>query len=215
MQADDDGKVFIGDLDKVELLKALWLNAKPAAYFNGCRSPLLIPPFNAADAQKAVLKYVDYFCGRCIKSDLSGDYAHPGGYDRDWGRGAFADVVKLQRVKKTPLPDLPVYGYHDHGPTEVFTSVTKKDAVFVTRFKDDGTYEAFENLNGIEYYERDQKIAGDLFEYLRERYCKQQDRDSDVCLLCKKPNYRPVQAPAPAPLMCVHCGTYLKPLSAK
>lgn len=92
---DSDGKIYIGDLNKVDLLKALWDNAKPAAFygFSGRAAPSL----DEASATAAVSKYIDYFCGRCIKSDLSKDYAGTWGYDRDYGSGSFACIVNKVR----------------------------------------------------------------------------------------------------------------------
>lgn len=55
------------------------------------------PPFNEEQAKKAVTQYIDYFCGRVIKSDLTGDKVDPRGYDRDNGQGAFQSVVDRLR----------------------------------------------------------------------------------------------------------------------
>lgn len=55
--------------------------------------PYRAPKFNEAEAQEAVLEYIDYFCGRAIKCDLSGDIANPNSYDLDAGAGAFQRVV--------------------------------------------------------------------------------------------------------------------------
>ena len=84
--------VNISGIDKVQLLKALWLNAKPASFFGG--SGTTPPIFNEARASSAVKDYIDYFDGRCIKTDLSKDAANPRLYDRDWGNGAFEKVVR-------------------------------------------------------------------------------------------------------------------------
>jgi hypothetical protein len=61
----------ISGLDKVKLLKGLWENTKPAAYFAQYNQPA--PSFDEKLAQEAVKKPIDYFCGRAIKLDLSGD----------------------------------------------------------------------------------------------------------------------------------------------
>jgi hypothetical protein len=75
---------------------------KPAAYFTF--NPSKAPPFNNEEAKKAVKGYIDYFCGRCIKSDLSGDTADTSLYNRDAGSGAFEKIVEemqkdLKKIK--------------------------------------------------------------------------------------------------------------------
>ena len=75
--------------DKVNLLYALWNNVLPARFFAG-RSP---PSFDRRRAATAVLSYIDYYDGRCIKCDLSGNEVNPRLYDRDAGPGAFARVL--------------------------------------------------------------------------------------------------------------------------
>jgi len=82
--------INIAGINKVAL-KALWISSKPAAFFTF--SGAMSPPFNEADAITAVTSYIDYFCGRLIKTDISGDIANPWGYDRDFGSGAFQRVV--------------------------------------------------------------------------------------------------------------------------
>jgi len=84
-------EVDISGLDKVVLLKALWQEQKPAAFFTITR--FQAPGFNDEEAAEAVKKYIDYFRGRAIKSDLSGDSVNPFGYDRDAGSGSFAKIV--------------------------------------------------------------------------------------------------------------------------
>lgn len=78
------GKISIKGLNKIALLKALWENMRPKAFFNS---------FDVKSAEKAVKSYIDYFNGRCIKCDLSGDEVDPWLYDRDAGAGAFQKIV--------------------------------------------------------------------------------------------------------------------------
>ena len=87
----------ISGLDKVELLSQLWQNNKPASFFK--TTTLVMPPsFDRKRAEAAVTEdYIDYFCGRCIKCDLSGDTVNPWGYDRDMGQGSFDRVVSRMR----------------------------------------------------------------------------------------------------------------------
>ena len=87
--------VNISGLSKVMLLERLWTRMKPAAFF--AYNPSLTPSFNKEEAKKAVEGYIDYFCGRCIKSDLSGDTANISLYNRDAGKGAFEEIVKKMR----------------------------------------------------------------------------------------------------------------------
>ena len=84
--------VDISGVDKVELLRSLWKNSNPAIYFtmNGINPP----HFDEQKAKNAVTKYIDYFDGRCIKTDISGNTASPHMYDRDYGQGKFAEIVE-------------------------------------------------------------------------------------------------------------------------
>jgi hypothetical protein len=87
--------IDIKGIDKVILFKNLWQNQVVAGFFTNM--PYLAPKFNEAEAQEAVLEYIDYFCGRAIKCDLSGDTAHPKMYDLYAGAGAFQRVVNSLR----------------------------------------------------------------------------------------------------------------------
>jgi len=91
------GKISIKGLNKIALLKALWENMRPAAFFNSF-DVILAPPFDVKAAEKAVKSYIDYFNGRCIKCDLSGDEVDPWLYDRDAGAGAFQKIVDGLRL---------------------------------------------------------------------------------------------------------------------
>lgn len=51
------------------------------------------PKFDKNDAKKAVKEYIDYYCGRLIKCDLSGDKVDPIAYDYEFGNGTFARVA--------------------------------------------------------------------------------------------------------------------------
>ena len=78
----------IKGIDKESLLEALWTHAKPASF-----SGRLSPPFDHAGAKQACKAYIDYYAGRCIKTDISGDKVDPSLYDREYGIGSFASVV--------------------------------------------------------------------------------------------------------------------------
>lgn len=87
--------VNIQGIDKVKLLEALWKKSQPAAFF---RMQGISPPsFNMNEAQQAVKGYIDYFNGRVIKCNLSGDEVDVWGFDRDNGNGAFQSVVDSLR----------------------------------------------------------------------------------------------------------------------
>ena len=91
--------IDITRIDKVLLLKTLWVNAKPAAFFDSLAAP--DPPgWNEASAKVAVTKYIDYFQGRCIKADLSKDVVTHQLYERDWGQGKFEKSVNSLKKAK-------------------------------------------------------------------------------------------------------------------
>ena len=83
--------VNISRINKVILLKALWQNSKPAIFFT--RSSISPPQFDDKAAELAVKSYIDYFQGRLIKTDLSGNTASPSLYNRDYGNGSFESIV--------------------------------------------------------------------------------------------------------------------------
>jgi DNA polymerase elongation subunit (family B) len=91
------GHVSIAGINKLVLLRILWHNQKMAGFF--ANMPMTAPAF---DETKAILDIekgpIDYFCGRAIKCDLSGDTANPEGYDSDAGQGTFARCVALVRA---------------------------------------------------------------------------------------------------------------------
>jgi predicted HAD superfamily Cof-like phosphohydrolase len=57
----------------------MWKNQRVASFFAGGSGP----SFNNEEADKAVDKYIDYFCGRAIKADLSGDSVNSCAYNQD------------------------------------------------------------------------------------------------------------------------------------
>ncbi len=85
--------VDISGLNKVALLYNLWINQKVIA-----PAYMEIPIwFDDETAVKAVTKYIDYFNGRPIKTDISRNIASTWLYDRDAGKGRFAHVVEMMR----------------------------------------------------------------------------------------------------------------------
>jgi len=87
--------VDIQGLDKIELLRRLWTKqcvASALALTGG-------PPFNENNAGKAVnTGFIDYYCGRAIKTNLSGNTANTALYNRDAGHNAFETIVKEMRA---------------------------------------------------------------------------------------------------------------------
>lgn len=93
--------INIKDIDREELLYQLWLKQGPAPYFSMMgRQP---PPYDRAAAKASADRhgYVDYACGRCIKTNIFGeDEVDPSLYDRDAGAGTFKRVVDELRGKE-------------------------------------------------------------------------------------------------------------------
>lgn len=83
--------IDIRGIDKIKLLHLLWDAQNVAGFYRNM--PMIAPRFDQFEAETAVTKYIDYFCGRCIKTDLSGDTVDPDMYDRDAGPGMFAAIV--------------------------------------------------------------------------------------------------------------------------
>lgn len=91
-----DSKIDISGIDKIELLRALWTRQIVAAFFRFSEIPP--PDFDESIAEKTIHDgYIDYFCGRAIKADLSGDILDPRGYDRNAGAGRARESVASLR----------------------------------------------------------------------------------------------------------------------
>ena len=89
-------EIDITGLDKVKLLHELWNGQIIASFFTF--KPTMAPKFKEEEAHQAVQGYIDYFCGRCIKTDLTKDSVSPRMYDRDAGTGAFMRAVQAVKV---------------------------------------------------------------------------------------------------------------------
>ncbi|RAH49535.1 uncharacterized protein BO95DRAFT_428324 [Aspergillus brunneoviolaceus CBS 621.78] len=85
------GYIAIYRAEKVILLMVLHLNSSVA-----CDPER---PFDSAEAQRVVERgFIDTFCGRVIRSNISGDFASPRSYDEVVGReGAFETCVELTK----------------------------------------------------------------------------------------------------------------------
>lgn len=97
--------INIQNIDKAALLAALWQRAKTqgmsAWHTQAFNSTLPIETVERDIAECVAAKkrlYFDYYCGRVIKTDISGDTLDPWLYDRDNGAGAAAQVVAALRV---------------------------------------------------------------------------------------------------------------------
>ena len=82
----DSNTVDISGIPKQLLLEELWKHALVSGFF-GRNSPPFVPP-----PQDSKWSF-DYYCGRSIKTDISGNTATVRGYDRDSGQGKFAEIV--------------------------------------------------------------------------------------------------------------------------
>ena len=81
-------EISIKKFNKVELLRLLWENQKSASFYGGRG-----PSFNVDGAKEAIDRgYIDYFCGRAIKCDLSKDVANSRLYDRDSDK-TFKEII--------------------------------------------------------------------------------------------------------------------------
>lgn len=89
-------EVNISGIQKIALLRALWEAQTVASFF--AYQPR--PKFSESEAEQVVTEsYIDYFCGRPIKMDLSGDTLNPQLYDRDAGARKCASVVNKLKKK--------------------------------------------------------------------------------------------------------------------
>jgi len=71
---------------------------RPAAFFNSFDSILVGVATPSFDVKASVNSRIDYFNGRCIKCDQSGDEVDPWLYDRDAGAGVFQKIVDGLRL---------------------------------------------------------------------------------------------------------------------
>jgi hypothetical protein len=88
-------KVDISGIERIVLLRHLWENARPAAFFK--HSGLPTPGWSDENYTNQVVYggYVDYYNGRCIKAYIfaDSDEVDPEHYDREYGEGSFQRIV--------------------------------------------------------------------------------------------------------------------------
>lgn len=91
--------VRIQGLNKVTLLRAMWMASKPAIFYEVNHLPP--PAFDEAEAAHAVAAvHIDYFCGRAIKCGLRGDVVQASRFDTYVGVGALQNVVDVMRATR-------------------------------------------------------------------------------------------------------------------
>jgi hypothetical protein len=92
-------EIDITGLDKKEILKQLWLGSEPAIVFT--MNNIEPPKYNEKEAELAIEKgYVDYLCGRAIKSEIGTNKLDSYIYDKYNGYGAMEEAVDIVRNKK-------------------------------------------------------------------------------------------------------------------
>ncbi len=96
-RVDDGNLVHIDAVDKVVLLRELWEQA-PLSHFFLTTPTAEKPTWDVSSAELSVHSYIDYFCGRPIKCDLSGDVVDSNQvslYERFSGNDSFSRAFEL------------------------------------------------------------------------------------------------------------------------
>jgi hypothetical protein len=133
--------IDIRSIDKVQLLEKLWSSKQPAAFFQTFDAYIVganPPGFDSVEAVSAVKNYIDYFCGRAIKSDISGDTAYPGGFDRREKEGAFKKIIDSLKIvvpviATDPVPVVPDLDIVLCADAPIFVPVVAPVPSFVLR----------------------------------------------------------------------------------
>lgn len=80
--------IDISNVNKLKLLHALWLESNIAPFFT--TTGINAPEWDDNDALQAISNgYIDYFKGRLIKTNLSGDKCHTDRYNFNNGENKF------------------------------------------------------------------------------------------------------------------------------
>lgn len=96
-------KIDIRGVNRLQLLKVLWEQQQPALFYY-CHPGAKIPRWNEKEAKRALeYGYIDYFQGRCIKTDLTKDIVDTSDYDESNGP-TFQDA--LNKLNKKSLSKL-------------------------------------------------------------------------------------------------------------
>lgn len=181
----DDGNpfgrnIYIGHLDRVEVLKALWKCAEHDQIYR-LTTNFVPPEFDENKAKAAVSAgAISSFCGKYLHCDLRENYVDPTGFDQRWGEGAFAKVVQLMWVKQMRLPDLPVYYYFPDAVGPMYQRISVKDDSFMSiqHLRLEGRYAAFRAVRGRElYFDPGQSLGEEIFQNFKNMYERQQARN--------------------------------------
>lgn len=90
-------KVNISGVNRLALLKALWEQQPPALFYD-MNTKVPIPKWDEKAATEALKHgYIDYFCGRCIKTDLSNDVVDTTEYDEQGLTPSFRTALDRAR----------------------------------------------------------------------------------------------------------------------
>jgi hypothetical protein len=91
--------INIAGLNKVDLLYRMWKEQKNTGnVFFGLQSLWF-----DEDLAKTVVgrnRYIDYFCGKIIKTDLSRDEVDPWAYDRETYTGRLREIVNVMKAEE-------------------------------------------------------------------------------------------------------------------
>jgi len=83
--------IDISGIDKVELLRQLWKHSVVASFYK--TTGLSSPSLNEIELKKCFDGYIDYLCGRVIKTDISKNKVNHYMYDMVNGYGLFEKIV--------------------------------------------------------------------------------------------------------------------------
>lgn len=94
--------VDVSGIDRMDLLEALWKNAKPASFFTMNNVPSPYSSFSRELAKTEIWNdYADYIQGRCIKVKIMSKQNQLDGrmYDSEHGQGSFEKIVSSLKNK--------------------------------------------------------------------------------------------------------------------
>ena len=119
---DVEPTIDIKGISKVQLLQHLWENTSIPGLL-GFLTPSI--PFSKHGAEEAVKRDIDYYQGRPIKCDISGDTAYTRLYDRDSSK-SFKDIVNdiREKIAFNEYRNLGTYASDDESEEEDFEPLT-------------------------------------------------------------------------------------------
>ena len=94
----------IANLPKERILQLMWERVKPARFLLACKAcdPDFHIPEWTVPSPEVISSYIDYYNGRCIKTDLSGDTVDPYYYDLEVGEGSLDEIIDQVRSEVSP-----------------------------------------------------------------------------------------------------------------